>query len=423
MKKKFICSITISAVLLVFSFFFVQRWASDASALFGTAYTWFFIFSVALLPGFLMSGMFFSNLLNFRLKHFSITSQDVTILVCAHNEQHHIADCIRKVLSQNYQGHIYLKIIDNACTDSTAEIVKTFMKQSFKKISIELIPCEKLGKYYALNHGLKYVRTPYFITLDADTLLHNNAVQQIMNCIITQEHACVGGNLLLANTKQSFITKMQNYDYILSIAAIKRYQGSYNATLVAQGAFSAYCTKAVRNVGGWKACVGEDITLTYQLLQAGGTSGYEPRAVGYTFVPDNLSHLYHQRKRWAYGMFEGYHFVKPWQQSDGITSYFSWIPLIVTLLDAGYILGFLPGCILAILGYPVFAGIYTLISLLFSFPALISFYWFQKSLHIPFQNTFLGFFLFLFFFQFISSIAALHGYFLFLFHRTNIKWK
>lgn len=38
---------------------------------------------------------------------------------------------------------------------------------------------------------------------------------------------------------------MQNYDYLLSIAAVKRFQGSYRSTLVAQGAFSAYNTAAL----------------------------------------------------------------------------------------------------------------------------------------------------------------------------------
>ena len=45
---------------------------------------------------------------------------------------------------------------------------------------------------------------------------------------------------------------------LISIAAIKRFQGSYGSTLVAQGAFSAYDTDAVRRAGGWEQCAGED---------------------------------------------------------------------------------------------------------------------------------------------------------------------
>ena len=68
---------------------------------------------------------------------------------------------------------------------------------------------------------------------------------------------------------------MQIYDYLISIAAIKRFQGSYGSTLVAQGAFSAYDTQAVREAGGWEQCAGEDIVLTYRLLAQGRLSLYE----------------------------------------------------------------------------------------------------------------------------------------------------
>ena len=90
------------------------------------------------------------------------------------------------------------------------------------------------------------VSTPYFITVDADTYLEKNAVQKIMNHIVSCENACVAGNLFVQNANSSLCTKMQNYDYLLSIASIKRFQGSYNSTLVAQGAFSAYKTMEVK---------------------------------------------------------------------------------------------------------------------------------------------------------------------------------
>ena len=39
--------------------------------------------------------------------------------------------------------------------------------------------------------------------------------------------------------------------------------------MVAQGAFSAYKTKLLKQIGGWQNCVGEDIVLTWQLLSQG----------------------------------------------------------------------------------------------------------------------------------------------------------
>ena len=82
------------------------------------------------------------------------------------------------------------------------------------------------------------------------------------------------------------------------------YQGNYNATLVAQGAFSAYITKEVKEVGGWQPCVGEDIVLTWTLLEKGYKVNFAQDAIVFTQAPETWKDLFRQRKRWARGMIE-----------------------------------------------------------------------------------------------------------------------
>ncbi len=43
---------------------------------------------------------------------------------------------------------------------------------------------------------------------------------------------------------------------------MKRMQGLFQSTLVAQGAFSVYRVDAVRAADGWPDAIGEDIVLT-----------------------------------------------------------------------------------------------------------------------------------------------------------------
>ena len=80
---------------------------------------------------------------------------------------------------------------------------------------------------------------------------------------------------------------------------VKLYQGNYNSTLVAQGAFSAYKTKIVKDVGGWQDCVGEDIVLTWDLLSKGYKTNFAKNAIAFTESPETLKGLFRQRKRWA----------------------------------------------------------------------------------------------------------------------------
>ena len=157
----------------------------------------------------------------------------------------------------------------------------------------------------------RYTVFPYttlfgsFLTVDGDTFLDRQAVGRILAHITARGSACVAGNLFAANPGASLAAGMQNYDYLLSIAAVKRFQGSYGSTLLAHGAFSAYETEAVRQSGGWPARLGEDIVPTYRLLRRGRTSSHEPGAVGYTTVPHPLARLYRHPRRRAVGTPEG----------------------------------------------------------------------------------------------------------------------
>jgi biofilm PGA synthesis N-glycosyltransferase PgaC len=342
--------------------------------------------------------------------------------MCAHNEEANILEAICCICQQIYAGNIRLLVVDNFSTDRTKQRIETAKACGTQKCSVEYVYCKKLGKQNALNHALEMVNTKYFITVDADTYLERHAVQHIMNHIVQEKSACVAGNLFVKNAKSTLVAKMQNYDYLLSIAAIKRFQGSYRSTLVAQGAFSAYKTKEVQALGGWKNCLGEDIVLTYQILNQGKASTYEPKAVGYTTVPNTLEALYNQRKRWAIGMLEGFAHVKPWEQGTGYSKYFTSVNISIIYLDLAFLFGFIPGLVFALFGYYYFIGCLTLFALLISGILYLSMYLYQQKLNIPFQNSFMGFVCFLLFFQLIQSTAALHGYAICLFNRKG-EWE
>ena len=406
MNSKFILSISLGGLWLALSSYFAVYWAEEVSTFLPSIYVWWVIIGIALLPGFMMSTMFFSNLLHLKIKKYPDVQEDTTIIMCAHNEELSIARTIQAIFTQQYAGHIRLIVVDNASTDRTKQIVQNMQGCICKNRSLEYVYCDRKGKEFALNCGLEMVCTPYFLTVDADTCLEKRAVQNIMNHIICEKSGCVAGNLFVQNIHSSLIAKMQNYNYLLSIAAVKRFQGSYRSTLVAQGAFSAYHTEAVRDAGGWKNVMGEDIVLTYQMLQKKLSSTYEPTAVGYTRVPDTLSSLYNQRKRWAIGMLEGLSAVPPWRQGTNYSRYFVSTNLCVIYLDLAFLFGFLPGLLLACFGYYYFAGCLTLVTIFICLLLYLSVYLYQKKLKIPFKNSLSGFIGFLFFFQLIQSTVS-----------------
>lgn len=311
----FLISIMFALVCLICSIFININWITDISCYLGYFLAIYLVTFIALIPGFNYVFMFISLLFNKKDKKECIKKEkDVTVLIPVYNAKDRILETIESIQNQKYCGDIYINVIDDGSTDGSLELLKTTDFDS----NITLIESKHNGKAFALNKGLEKVKTDYVITIDSDTTLHPLAVRNIMNKLVTsnKKTAATAGCLFVKNAKNSFITKLQEWDYTLGIFGIKLIQGSYNSTLVAQGAFSAYKTEMLREIGGWQDCVGEDIVLTWQLLSKGYETNFSKNAIAFTEVPEKLKDLGKQRKRWARGMIEAFKKVKIYKSKE-----------------------------------------------------------------------------------------------------------
>jgi poly-beta-1,6-N-acetyl-D-glucosamine synthase len=271
----------------------------------------------------------------------------------------------------------------------------------------------------ACNTALATVGTPLVVTVDADTLLHREALTWLIaracSCPQQQHVAACAGALVVANPSDSLVTKMQNWDYRLGINGVKRMQAAYNTALVAQGAFSAYWTDDIRAVGGWPDAIGEDIVLTWGLLNKRGLVQYEPLALGFTVVPEKLSRFMSQRSRWARGMFEGLRKIPPFRQTRALAKLVAGVDYLVPFLDVGYIFFWIPGFVLFLCGKPLIVGWWSMLII----PVTLLVYgllrrWQEshvfRRLGVHTGRDWLGYVSYLFLYQALSSTASLRGY-------------
>jgi poly-beta-1,6-N-acetyl-D-glucosamine synthase len=220
-------------------------------------------------------------------------------------------------------------VVDNGSTDGTRALAEAYGAATGQRV--RCIDEPRPGKSHALNTGLAAVETELVITLDADTLLHPQAIRQLVARLLSAppDVQAVAGSVLVRNSRDNLWTRMQEWDYFLGIASVKRMQGLYQGTLVAQGAFSLYRAQALLQAGGWPDAIGEDIVLTWQLMRRGARVYYEPSAVAFTAAPTRLVHLARQRARWARGMIEGIRSVKPWNQPRWMLRFLTGIDLLI----------------------------------------------------------------------------------------------
>ena len=338
------------------------NWINDIACYLGYFLAFYLVIFIALVPGFNFVFMFISLLFNKKEKKSCINKEkDVTILIPVYNIKEEIMETLKSIKEQKYSGNIYINIIDDGSTDGTLELLKSIDLDP----NINVISIVHKGKAEALNEGLYHVNTDYTITIDGDTILHPLAVRNIMNKLVTSDEKTVAtaGCLFVKNAKRSFVVKLQEWDYTLGIFGVKLVQGSYDSTLVAQGAFSAYKTKFLKEINGWENCVGEDIVLTWRLLANGYKTNFAKKAIAYTEVPKNLKDLGSQRKRWARGMIEAFKMVNVFtsKKIDFKARFLMCLNLFFPFIDLALLI-FVPlGLIFLILGNPLLIGLISLL--------------------------------------------------------------
>lgn len=412
---------------IVFSVYISASWIKDFSKIVSLPAAIIIITGIAYVPGYLNTFLVVSLIMDRQppLKD-EYPLEDITILIAAKNEADKIENTLSYIAKQDYTGKYKILVIDNGSDDATAaNAAKAAGKLN---IDVSVVREENPGKYNALNTGLKYVTTNFIITLDADTLLHKSAVRYLVARIKSapSEVCAVAGSILVRNSRDNLLTRMQEWDYFLGIASIKRMQGLYQGTLVAQGAYSIYKTENIKEAGGWPDAIGEDIVLTWNLLNKGYKTYFEPLAVAFTDVPNNLYSFSRQRSRWARGMIEALKRIKPWKQPQIYIKYLTSVNLIMPYLDFTYTFCWLPGLILAMFGIYWIVGSMTLLVLPLTLISYAILYKYQKyvfrHLNLKVRKNLSGFILFALFYQMIMSPVSVWGY-LQEFFKLRRRWK
>lgn len=427
-KMKFWLSHLFSLIWICISIYLALPWLKDLTEVVSFQVAILIIAGISYLPGYMNAFLIMSLILD-RQPHFKDEkpTDSITILIAAHNEEDKIFQTLRYIDNQDYTGNIKTIVINNRSSDQTVnEVLKA--KEDLK-LEIELLQEDKPGKFHALNYGLNFVETSYVITIDADTLLHPSSIRFLvarMNSS-SEEVCAVAGSVLTKNSRDNLLTKIQEWDYFLGIASIKRLQGLYQGTLVAQGAYSLYKTKCLKEIGGWPDAIGEDIVLTWRLLQKHWKVYFEPLAVSFTEVPNSFKHFVRQRARWARGMVEGLKEIKPWQQPQLYVKYLTGINFIMPYLDITYTLCWIPGLILAFFGNFIIVGPMTLLVLPLTLISYSILYFYQRNyvfnrLQLRIRKNFVGFILFILFYQMIMSPVSVYGYIQELF-KLKRNWK
>lgn len=105
----------------------------------------------------------------------------ITIFTPSYNRGNDLKNLYKSLCNQTDKDFIWY-IIDDGSTDNTIDIIKQFKKDN--QIRIEFYMKENGGKHSAFNTLFETCKTKYFICVDSDDYLGENAIEIINNTLL-----------------------------------------------------------------------------------------------------------------------------------------------------------------------------------------------------------------------------------------------
>ena len=270
----------------------------------------------------------------------------ISVIVPAYNEEVTIAQTIRSLLKLDY--HTYeIVVVNDGSKDNTAQLViDTFdlhevqrpirrqvacknqisvYEGSINGVPITLINKENGGKADSINMGINAAKYPYFVCMDADSILQRDSLTKIATPVLENQNVVAVGSMIRISNDSVFqdgrlvqlrlprklIPAFQVLEYERSFLASRILLDKFNANLIISGAFGLFRKDAVINVGGYQVgSMGEDMELIvklhayYRANKLPYAIKYAYEAVCWTQAPERLRDLLKQRKRWHIGLLQ-----------------------------------------------------------------------------------------------------------------------
>ena len=139
--------------------------------------------------------------------HFQPT---VTVMIVAHNEEKVIHEKLCNVVQLNYpKDKIKFLVASDNSTDQTNIITEQFINDNPEyDISLYKVQQRK-GKTNAQNEAQKQVSTEFLVMSDANSMLHKDAVIELMAAFTSPDIAYVSGRLSLVNALVSDVSNAE----------------------------------------------------------------------------------------------------------------------------------------------------------------------------------------------------------------------
>ena len=320
--------------------------------------------------------------------HDSPFTPPLSVILPAYNEERTIVESLRSLLRLRFP-RVEIVVVNDGSSDGTlSRIIDQF---GFERIEITyedrittapvrgfyekrtdlpagvtrwvLVDKENGGKADALNAGINASTCPFFVSMDADSLVDENALLQAFREMLSDEKVvAIGGQVALANgceirdgrvermgLPRSRLAKFQIVEYVRSFSLGRTALGRLDSILIISGVFGIFRKDIVLRVGGYltrfltgrivreyagegRATVCEDMEIIVRIQRyirekrLPQRVAFTPYPLCWTEAPESARSLSKQRNRWTRGLMEtlSYHRALLFSRRHGRIGWFAY---------------------------------------------------------------------------------------------------
>lgn len=270
----------------------------------------------------------------------------VAVIIPAYNETEVICECVQSSVGLEYPDKETVVVNDGSADGTLALLIDEFdmeritatcpidfptepVRDVYKSTThpdLYVIDKENGGRADAVNSGVWFTDQEIFCTIDADTILDREGLQEVVQPFLRNWGTVIatGGTVRVANgtpVNEGEITEPQFPDGFLPSFQVLEYLRSFysgrvgldtlESLIILSGAFGVFRTDVVRDIGGYRTdTFTEDLDLVIRLHKTMIESNedydiaFVPAPVAWTEVPEQLSVFTSQRRRWYNGLLE-----------------------------------------------------------------------------------------------------------------------
>lgn len=163
---------------------------------------------------------------------------EVTLLICAYNEEDVIEDKMKNTRALDYpEGKLKVVFATDGSNDKTNELLSTY-----PEVTVLYKP-ERRGKTAALNRAIPYVKTDLVIFTDANTHLNSQSIKEIVTCFQNPKVGCVAGEKRIEVRNEDGIAAGGEGAYWKYESALKKWDSELYSTMGAAGELFAIRTE------------------------------------------------------------------------------------------------------------------------------------------------------------------------------------